>query len=433
MSTLLLKNADIIATYEGSFTCLRNSYLGIEGDTIDYIGSSKPTEKYDEEKDMHSRLLIPGLINSHGHSGMVLLRGLGSDLPLQDWLHQMWPIEDRMRVQDLQVGMKLAMLEMIATGTTSFSDMYLRPRDMTAVVEQSGMKANIARCITCPDTAMRYESFAPARESIELFKDFHKAFDDRLRIDFSIHAQYTITDLIARRYSEDCLDNGGRLHVHISETRKEHEDCISQLGKTPTRWFADLGTFKSPTAAAHCVWASDEDISIMAQNKVSVIHNPSSNMKLGSGFAPIGKMLRSGINVALGTDGAASNNNLNMLEEMHLASIIHKGYHLDPTLMKPETVLRMATANGALLQGRPDTGSLEVGKKADICAIDLDKPHLVPNLDPLALLTYSAQGSDVCMTMVNGRILYENGQYLTLDRERILREAEESARFLYGK
>ena len=194
------------------------------------------------------------------------------------------------------------------------------------------------------------------------------------------------------------------MHIHLSETKKEHQECIDKYGKTPARWFADLGVFDIRTMAAHCVWVTEDDMRLLLEKGVGVVHNPTSNMKLGSGFAPIQKMRNMGIKVAIGTDGAASNNNLNMFEEMHLASVIHNGYTGDPTIMKPEEVLKMATVNGARLQGREDTGELRPGMCADIVAIDLNRPHLFPVLDPLALLCYSVQGSDVYMTMVDGQI-----------------------------
>jgi 5-methylthioadenosine/S-adenosylhomocysteine deaminase len=212
---------------------------------------------------------------------------------------------------------------------------------------------------------------------------------------------------------------------------KEHNECKEKYGKTPTQWFNDIGTFDSRAFAAHCVTLEDSDMEIILNKGVNVVHNPSSNMKLGSGFARVQKMLDMGINVALGTDGAASNNNLDMIEEMHLASIIHNGYMQDATVMNADTVIKMATLNGALLQGRNDCGDLKVGNKADIIAISLDKPHLRPVIDEKALVTYSAQSSDVCMTMVDGKVLYENGEYLTLDKEKIYYDIEKAVKKLY--
>jgi len=428
----LLKNCDILATENGVFVPLHNAYLGISNDTIDYIGTEKPEAVYDSEKDMSGKMLLPGLINCHGHAPMVLLRGVGSDLPLQEWLFdKMMPIEDKMGEAELKAGMELAQLEMLACGTTSYSEMYMMPWVEAEVVERSGMKANLTRVVQCFDPSQTYEQNTQAKQSVEFFEKYHNTVNGRVLVDFSIHAEYTNYPHIMEAYAKDCLSHGARMQVHMSETRREHEECIAKYGKTPAELFESLGVFDSPTSAAHCVWVSEHDMDIMAAKGVSVIHNPESNMKLGSGFAPVMKMIDKGINVTIGTDGAASNNNLNMFEEMHLASVIHNGYLNDPTILKPVDVLKMATVNGAKLQGRGDTGALTVGLKADIIAVDMTKPHMQPCIDPMALITYSAQGSDVCMTMVDGKILYENGEYLTLDRERIYHDVKTVLKNLY--
>ena len=429
--SLLFRNAAILSTREGKFEVLEHAYLGVEGDRIDYIGTEMPTKTYAQTKDMHDKVLIPGLINCHGHSAMNLLRGLGSDLPLQEWLGIMWPIEDRMTDADFSSGMDLAILEMLRCGTTSFCDMYMRSAVTKASIEKSGIKANLTRVVMGGSKDTEYHSYQNRLEALAFVRDYDGAFDGRLHADWSVHSEYTIDPEIARKWAEETTSLGGRLHVHISETKREHEGCIERYGMTPVQWFEERGYFRIPTYAAHCVWCTEEDLRILRKHNVSVVHNPESNMKLGSGFAPIPRMLELGINVALGTDGAASNNNLNMFEEMHLASVIHNGYTLDPVIMKPETVLSMATLNGASVQGRPDTGSLEVGKKADIVAVNLDAPHMKPSLNLMALLVYSAQGSDVTMTMVDGKILYEDGEYRTLDKEKIYAEFEQSVKRLY--
>ena len=429
---LLLKNCDILAADGDGYRWLKSAYLGIDGSVIDYIGEIRPQADYDREKDMSGRLLAPGLINCHGHTAMTLLRGVGSDLPLQEWLFEkMMPIEDQFTARDIQVGNALALLEMISTGTTSYSDMYFHADTAVENAVAAGIKANLCRPNQCFNIEESYAQNTRAQESIQLFKYCNGMADGRILIDFAIHAEYTNFPHIVEAYSADCKALGGRMHIHLSETKKEHDECVAKYGKTPARWFNDLGTFDSPTFAAHCVWVTEEDMALMKEKGVSPVHNPTSNMKLGSGFAPIPRMLELGLNVALGTDGAASNNNLNMMEEMHLAAVLHNGFTQDPTLMKPAQVLNMATRNGARLQGRGDTGALEVGKKADIIAIDLPRPHLFPNVDPLALMTYSAQGSDVVMTMVDGRILYENGEFLTLDADRILHAAKTCVERLY--
>lgn len=429
--SILFKNADILSTKDGQFEYLKCAYLAVEGKVIDYIGTEAPAKEYSCVKEMRGRMLIPGLINSHGHSAMNLLRGVGSDLSLQQWLEIMWPLEDRMRDEDVASGMNMAILEMLRGGTTSFCDMYMKPDRTQACIEESGIKANLTSVMMGGGKDTDYASYPNRLEALQFVRDWDGAFDGRLHADWSIHAEYTIDPEVARKWAEETTGLGGRFHVHISETRREHEECVARYGMTPAAWMEERGFFKIPTYAAHCVWCTEEDLQILKDHQVSVVHNPSSNMKLGSGFAPIPRMLELGINVALGTDGAASNNNLNMFEEMHLAAIIHNGYVNDPVAMKAESVVKMATIHGANLQQRSDTGSLEVGKKADIVAIDLDAPHMKPNLNPLALLVYSAQASDVVMTMVDGRILYEGGEYLTLDKEKVMREFEASVRYLH--
>jgi len=430
--SILFKNADILTTKDGRFEYLKQGYLGVEKDRIDYIGPTAPVKEYSLVKDMYNKILIPGLINAHGHSAMNLLRGLGSDLPLQQWLRIMWPIEDRMRDQDFASGMDMAILEMLGCGTTSFNDMYMRAEHTQKCIGDSGIKANLTRVVMGGNKETDYRSYINRIEALKFVKEFDGAYEGRLRADWSVHAEYTIDPEIARKWAAETTSLGGRLHIHVSETKAEHEDCIQKYGMTPVRWLEERGFFRIPTYAAHCVWCTEDDLQVLKQYDVSVVHNPESNMKLGSGFAPVLRMLELGINVALGTDGAASNNNLNMFEEMHLASVIHKGYTNNPVIMDPATILKMATINGAKLQGRFDTGTLEVGKRADLVAVDMDKPHMQPNLNPLSLLVYSAQGSDVSLTMVDGRVLYENGEYLTMDKERIYREFADSVRYLYG-
>lgn len=427
----LLKHADILVLEQGQWKTLKNGYLGIHDDTIDYLSEQPPAEAYDTVKHMDGKLLIPGLINCHCHSPMVFLRGIGSDLNLQDWLfHYIFPTEARWTPEGVKAASYLAILEMLASGITSFSDMYYHCEQTIEALCQAGMKANLTRSTQGrPD--LPYAQNQDCKEGLALFDRFHNYNHGRIKIDLCIHAEYTNTPETIAAYSAACFERGARMHIHLSETRREQEACVAKYGKTPSALFEELGTFRNPTTAAHCVWVTDDDIEILRRNGVSPVHCPTSNMKIGSGFAPIQKMLDRGVNVTIGTDGAASNNNLNMLEEMHLAAVIHNGYSNDPTILKPADVLKMATRNGALLQGRPDTGLLEVGKKADITAIDFDRPHLIPTLDYPAMLCYSVQDSDVCMTMVDGQILYENGEYKTLDAERVKAEARRAYRTLY--
>ena len=430
----LLSGADILLRGANGYETLRGAYLGVDGASIDYIGAQRPAAAYDREKDMRGKLLMPGLINCHSHIAMTLMRGVGSGLPLQDWLFKsIFPIEDRLVRADVAAASRFALLEMIAGGTTSFSDMYFFPEETVWAVEEAGVKANLNRCVQCFDESQSVEQNTQIPESLALFEQYHGAAGGRVRIDFSVHAEYTCKSHIVKAYSDLCRERGGRMHIHLSETAREQRECVERYGKTPAEWFEALGTFDSPTAAAHCVFVTEGDMDILKAHGVSVIHNPTSNLKLGSGFAPVRAMMDRGINVTLGTDGTASNNNLNMFEEMHLAAIIHDGYHHDPTHITSTEVLDMATVNGAKLQGRGDTGALAVGKRADIIALDLSKPHLYPDFDTAALITCSAQAGDVCMTMVDGRILYENGEFLTLDVGRVRADMERAVARLYGK
>lgn len=428
----LFRNADILLFENGIYNVLKGAFLAVDDDRISYIGKDKPEGKFDSVKDMTGKLLMSGFYNCHNHCPMVLLRGVGSDLPLNEWLfNKVFPIEDKLTAEEIYSGTNLALLEMLACGTVSFSDMYFEPQVTAKAVAEAGMKANITRPVQSFDPNEEAKDSFRIAQSIALYDEWNKAENERILIDFSIHAEYTCTEKIARAYSEECNKRGGLMHIHLSETVKEHNECKEKYGKTPTQWFNDLGAFDSRAFAAHCVTLEDSDMEIILDKGVNVVHNPSSNMKLGSGFARVQKMLDMGINVALGTDGAASNNNLDMMEEMHLASIIHNGYMQDATVMNADTVIKMATLNGALLQGRNDCGELKVGNKADIIAISLDAPHLRPVIDEKALVTYSAQSSDVCMTMVDGKILYENGEYLTLDKEKIYYDIEKAVKKLY--
>lgn len=430
----LFTNCDILAAEKGKFKVIRGGCLGVNGSVIDYIGKAEPVDRYDLYWDMSGRLLMPGLVNAHTHTPMTLLRGVGSGLALQQWLFDtVFPIEDRLTPELIRTGTELAMLEMIASGTTSFSDMYMEPRETVEAALEAGLRANICRPVQCFDSSERPEDNFRVKESLKLFDQYDGAGEGRIKVDFCVHAEYTCTADVVRYYAGLVRERRGNMHIHLSETKKEHDECAARYGATPARWFADLGAFDSRAFAAHCVWVTEDDIKLMGERGISAVHCPTSNMKLGSGFAPVRKMMDMGVNVALGTDGAASNNNLNMMEELHLASVIHMGRTGDPTLIKPEEVIRMATVNGARLQGREDTGELAVGKKADIIALDITRPHNVPNLDPLALIAYCAQGADVVMTMVDGKLLYDNGRFLTLDAQRICLDALRAVETLYGK
>ena len=417
-------------------TLLKNTnygYIVIDGNLISYIGDEKPEGDFDSVKDMRGKMIYPGFYNTHAHTAMSLLRGVGSDKPLKEWLFDcVFPVEDRLRPHDVRVGMELSILEMLETGTVAFEDMYFMYDDAMYAIIDSGIKANISRSLQSSDPDEPYEKSYRVREAHELYNNYNDAGDGRIKINFSVHAEYTTSEKIIRGIANDEIARKARMSVHLAETKKEVEECIIKRGMSPVAYLNKLGLFEIPTCAAHCVWINDDDIEILKAKNVGVAHCPSSNMKLASGFAPVAKLLRNGVTVGLGTDGAASNNNVDMIEEMHIASLIHKGFRMDPTTLSAKDAIKMATLSGAKIMGRENCGEIKVGNRADLIAIDFDSPHMRPNIDSDALIVYSAQGSDVCMTMVDGKILYENGEYLTLDKERIYAEVEESRKHLYG-
>ena len=429
----LFTNCAILAWADDGFHVIKNGCLGVDGDTIRYVGETVPADAYDVIKDMTGRILMPGLYNCHTHSPMVLLRGVGSDLPLEQWLFgEVCPIEDKLTPEDIEAGSDLALMEMLAGGTVSFSDMYFSPERTAQAVARAGMKANLNRPVQAFDPNDRPEDSYRIKEAQALYEQYNGYADGRVLIDWCIHAEYTCNEAVTRYLADLCRAVNGNLHIHLSETEKEHQNCKEKYGKTPAEWFASLGAFDSGAFAAHCVTLEDGDIDILKRYGVSVVHNPASNLKLGSGIAPIQKFIDRGLNVALGTDGAASNNNLNLFEEMHLAALVNNGELRDATLMNAATVLRMATVNGAKVQRRKGCGKLAVGCKADVIAVDTDKPHMTPCLDIPALLVYSAQGSDVCMTMCDGQILYENGEYKTIDAEKTYYNVRKTVERLYN-
>lgn len=428
----LYKNAKIINFVNGKINVIDNGCIVTDGVYISHVGK-EPNERFDYVKDVKGNIIMPGIYNCHTHSPMTLLRGVGSGLPLDKWLFEaVFPVEDKLTAEDIEAGSELALLEMISGGTISFSDMYFEPEKTCEAVGKAGLKANISRPVQCFDPNENPVDSYRIKQSLDLFDNYNNSFDERIKVDFCIHAEYTCDKKTTGYYSEKCNEKHGNMHIHLSETLKEHNECIEKYKKTPARWFCDLGAFNSGGFAAHCVWLSDEDIEILASHNISVVHNPTSNMKLGSGFAPIKKYVERGLNVTLGTDGAASNNNLDMFEEMHLASIIHNGFEKNATALSAENVLRFTTVNGAKLQGREKCGNIEKGYKADFICISLDSPNMQPCLDPVALTVYSAGRSDVCMTVCDGKILYENGEYYTLDKEKIYYGVNKAVKRLYG-
>ncbi len=420
----LFTNCYVLCGHEVTFTNLL-----VDGEIISYIGDDEVP--HDSVRNMHGALLMPGLVNAHAHGPMTLLRGIGGGLKLKDWLNNaIFPIEAKMTPEDVKTGQDWAIIEMLAAGITMSAEMYDFPMAYAESLLQSGMKASVCRVgLSFSDQ----EEIPPNRfaECVELVENL-KDSTGKVVADFCIHSEYLTNETIVQKIADANKKYHRSVHVHVSETQAETEECkLRHGGLTPIQYFNKVGLLDSNVFAAHCIWVNDEDLAIMKEKNVSIVHNPTSNMKLGSGFAPIRKAIAMGVNVALGTDGVASNNNLNLFKEMHLASIIHNGHRLDPQSILPPQVIDMATVNGAKALGRLDTGVLEVGKKADIIAISLDAPHMYPALDILSLLCYSVQASDVKMTMVDGKILYDNGEYSTMDVDKAKFELGKSVNRLF--
>lgn len=419
--SILLKNANFTEKYGYGKTV----NILIEGERISYIGKELPSVRADREIECNGNLVLPAFYNAHCHSAMALFRGYGDDLPLQRWLNErIFPAEDRLTGESVYYGSMVAIAEMIRGGVVSFSDMYFFLDDTARAVGESGVKANLSRSIVSFDPDLDVYSDGRIRESLEVFDRWHGAFDGRIKIDMSLHAEYTNVEKCCRYVAELAKERKTGIQVHISETLSEHNECIERHGVSPTKFFLQTGVLDVPVTAAHCVYVSDEDIEIMRDKGVTAAHNPVSNLKLGSGVMPYKKLKAAGVNIALGTDGAASNNRLSIIRELQYASLIHKGVERDAAATCARDMIYSATRAGAISQGREDCGEIGVGMRADLILLDLDSINNIPSYSLESSVCYSAQESDVLMTVCDGRILYENGSYNTIDEEHLRFEAK---------
>ncbi|MBQ9080471.1 MAG: amidohydrolase [Clostridia bacterium] len=395
-------------------------YVTVDGARFDYVGVERPSGKFDQIKNCRGALLIPAFYNTHCHAAMTLFRGVGDGLPLSRWLNEkIFPAEDKLTWDATYWATLLGCAEMISSGTVSFSDMYMFEDAVADAVIECGVKANLARGLVSFDENADFAQDTRFCEAKELYNRYNGAEDDRIKIEMSLHAEYTNVEAYCAYVADYCRAHDIPIQLHLSETRDEHEKCIAKYGVTPTGFFERAGVLDAAVTAAHCVWVSDEDIELLAQNKVSVSHNPSSNLKLGSGVMPYSKIAASGVLVALGTDGAASNNSLNIMKEMQLAALLHKGMQYDAAAAGAREMLDVATVNGAKVQRREDCVCIAHGYRADAVLIDLNAPNTLPSSDLYATLMYSADRSNVLMTMCDGRILFENGEYKSIDIERV--------------
>ena len=409
-----------IAIIDENFEYRTGKWVGVRDGRIAYIGDEAPAdaESFGEIYDGAGKLLMPGMYNAHTHAPMTLLRGYAENLPLQAWLNDsVWPFEAKMTSEDSYWATLLAGAEMLRYGTVSFSDMYYHTAERARAVVDLGMKVNLCTSPLAfePKPIQEYPIFAEMEDGIG---NIDGMASGRIRFEGCIHAEYTNNDVTAKSVFEWAREHGTRVNVHVSETQSEVAECRERHdGKSPVQWLESLGAFDVPATAAHCVWVDDDDIAIMAARGVTVAHNPASNMKLASGFAPVAKMLAAGVSVALGTDGMASNNNHDMFQDMYLMAMLPKGNLLDPTLVTPVQALHSATRAGAIAQGRDDCGLVKEGFAADLCVLDVSGPSWCPVNDMLTNIVYAGHGSDVVLTMCDGEVVYRDGVWPNIDIE----------------
>ena len=408
---------------------LKDAYVAVEGTAIASVGTTRPQGEFDRVVDGAGQVLMPGLINCHTHVPMTLMRGYGGGHDLQHWLSDyIFPAEAKLDQRAVAAGAALGLAEMIATGTTCIVDMYMK----TGTIAQQVMDAGISANLSCGGLYFGDpKDFSPdqctdCRNQEKLMQQWHGAGEGQILVDASIHGEYTSSAPLWQWTADFAQKNKLGMHVHISETKLEHEQSLQRHGKTPLAILDQYGVWERGGTAAHCVWVSDEDMDLMARKHVTAVHNPVSNLKLGSGVARVPKMLQAGVNVALGTDGVSSNNSADLFEEIKLAAMLHKGVSRDPMAVTAHQALEMATVNAARALGR-NTGVVAPGKVADLILVDFNRPNLIPCHDVEENLVFAARGGDVSMNMARGKIIYEKGEFFTLDVEKIRSEVEDYA------
>lgn len=421
---VLLKNGEVI-TMNSQNQVFENCCVGISEGLIQYVGefSDKISEGYDRVIDCKGKVIMPGLVNGHGHAAMTMFRNYADDLKLMDWLfNKIFPLEDKLDEEIVYWGSKLAIVEMLKSGTTTFTDMYFFMNSTARAVGESGIRACLSRGLV--GDSGDGEINDKFKEAINFYNEYNNSFNGRLKVNFGPHSVYTCSVPYLKTIVKKAEEMNVSMQIHLSETKDEVENCIKTHGVSPVKLLEEIGLLKSTTLAAHCVVLSDEDIDILCRNKVNVVHNPGSNLKLASGIAPVAKMLAGGINVCLGTDGAASNNNLDMFEEIRSATYLQKVYTNDPTALGVDEVLKMATVNGARALGIKNLGTIEVGMIADVIIVNTDKPYYYPKHNMKSAIVYSGNCSDVETVIINGEIVMENYKILTLDEDQIYQEVQ---------
>lgn len=409
-----------IAVLNENFTVDRDMYVLTHGDMITYVGKEAPEGEQRRVISGKDRLLMPAFFNAHGHTPMTILRGYGENMELSRWLNEkIFPFEAKLTPAMVYNSTLVGIAEMFASGVISSTDMYAHGEAIMSAFEKSGAKLNLSIGTMCFDDR-GFKDLPDYRTNEDLFSYWHGNCGGRLRVDMSIHGEYTSTPKVVGEVAEYAKEKNCRMQLHLSETEKEHKECIERHGKTPAEYFAELGIFDVPATAAHCVWITPGDAEILAEKGVTVATCPVSNMKLSSGIADYPMMKSKGVRVALGTDGAASNNSLGMFDEMKTFALAQKVASGNPAVISPGEILAAATRDAALSQGRNDSGVIQPGFRADLVVLDVDKPQFRPADNMVNHLVYSAGSGDVLMTVCDGNIVYDRGEFPTIDIERAL-------------
>ena len=416
---ILIENVKILTMADGEV--IKNGNIYIENEKIKKITSDKIDFSYDKKIDGKNYLAMPGFVNAHTHVGMSLFRNFSDDVELMTWLNEkIWPLEDKLIEEDVYWASLLSHAEMIMTGTTSFADMYYFEDQTIKALEKSKMRAQISRGLTLED-----KNYKKIEENIDLFKKYENSQNGRINTAFGPHAVYTTDKNYLKEINKYAKKYKMPIHIHLSETKTENTDCMKRFNQSPTEVFEECGIFENKTIAAHGVYLSDKDLDILSKYDVSVVHNPSSNLKLSSGFLDCTRVINKKINLAMGTDSSASNNNLSMIKEISLTSLVSK--YNNPQNLKAYDVLKMATINGAKALGLDDKiGTLEEGKLADIILIDLNNPNHTPQNNLISSLPYSTFDKDVSYVIINGDLVYDDKKFVYLNEKEIIKNAEES-------
>lgn len=409
-----------ILTLKNGFDIIDNGEVWVDGSQISYVGKGTDNQSeitFEREIDLNGNLLMPSFKNAHTHSAMTFGRSFSDDLPLQEWLYnKIFPLEDLLTGDDIYKLSKIAFLEYLTSGISACFDMYYFPENMAKASVDTGFRTVMCGAVN---------NFKESVPLLEAYYNKYNSYDELVSYQLGFHAEYTTSEQIMRDIAKLAEKYETPVFMHSSETMSETQECIHQYNKTPTELFEKLGLFNYGGGAFHSVWVCEEDLDIYKKHGVYAVINSGSNCKLASGVAPVELMMKKGINLAIGTDGPSSNNALDMFREMYMTCVLQKIKNKDAASTDANEVLKMATVGSARCMGLNDCDCIDVGKKADLIVIDMMRPSMQPIHNITKNLVYSASKDCVKLTMVNGKILYENGEFPTLDCEKIYREADE--------